>query len=544
MRLPTQVSSPARAAAALALAVFAVYCLAATRAASAAVYDVYFCHQANPPVDIINNSPRNVFLFVGCGTSSNDMQQSTNEDGSHEAGGTKAWRIRAPQDTGIASLSFMRSFRGLWFADDTIKWDLRTSGSFGGPGALDSFQTGSTLATIPRNPPDLVKTYTMDPLVPSVTSTFGCPNLGGTCAMTNNFDSFSVHIIDPVVGLDDSFPPAQPTLSGPLLAGGNQRGTRNLTYSASDRGSGVAGVTLTIDGALRQQIVDLGPTCHQPYEALVPCPLTSDGTLSVDTVTLSDGPHLAQVTVVDGAGLSSSTQASFTVSNTPVSTAPPTLTGAATLGGTLIASTGIWDGATGFHYTWLRCPADVTSGDGADRCAPILGAFDGPQYTVTDADVGRRIMVKVTASGPSSSQSAFSAPSGVIPARDTAAPVLQRVSLSPTRLRAGLSPTTLKLTSSEAAQLSIVIEQALPGTRVKRNGKTQCKPARHPARHARCTAYRRKAVLTQAINSGSASIVLSRIKQLKPGSYRVTITARDAAGNVSPRTRLTFRITR
>jgi hypothetical protein len=118
------------------------------------------------------------------------------------------------------------------------------------------------------------------------------------------------------------------------------------------------------------------------------------------------------------------------------------------------------------------------------------------------------------------------------PSRDTTAPVLSGVSLSRARFRIGKGATAiaararrgtmLRFSSSEAGTLSVQVD-------LLRRGK---KPARI-------------ATLTRAIGAGPGSVALSgRIgaRRMKPGSYRLTLTARDAAGNSSQATRRTFTV--
>jgi hypothetical protein len=115
---------------------------------------------------------------------------------------------------------------------------------------------------------------------------------------------------------------------------------------------------------------------------------------------------------------------------------------------------------------------------------------------------------------------------------DTTAPVLSRVSLSRARFRVAKATTAraaraqggtvLRFSCSEAGTLSIRIEPARPGQKASR-----------------------AATLTRSIKVGPGSVALSgRIgaKPMKPGSYRVKLTARDAAGNRSKTTARTFTI--
>ena len=92
----------------------------------------------------------------------------------------------------------------------------------------------------------------------------------------------------------------------------------------------------------------------------------------------------------------------------PTNTTLPVISGNESEGGTLFASTGTFAGsASSYAYQWLRCDA------AGANCADISGAT-ASSYTVVSADVGRRLRVRVTASGSSGSTSAISDPTEVI----------------------------------------------------------------------------------------------------------------------------------
>jgi hypothetical protein len=142
-----------------------------------------------------------------------------------------------------------------------------------------------------------------------------------------------------------------------------------------------------------------------------------------------------------------------------------------------------------------------------------------------------------------------------LPGSDATAPVLSGVSLSRPRFRVataarapapeGRRGTVLRFSSSEAGTLSILIERVRPGQKVRKDGKPVCEAALHPVKRGRCRLHTPIATLTRAIDAGPGSVALSgRIgaRRLKPGSYRLTLTARDAAGNSSETTSRTFKI--
>jgi Tol biopolymer transport system component len=145
---------------------------------------------------------------------------------------------------------------------------------------------------------------------------------------------------------------------------------------------------------------------------------------------------------------------------------------------------------------------------------------------------------------------------------DTTPPALRSVSLSRTRFRVGRAATkisaaaakkrrlpgrgtTLRFTSSEAATLSIRIERVLPGRKAGKGRKRTCKPVRKRVKHGRCTVFKKRATLTRHAGAGKGRVALSgRIgrRKMAPGRYRLTLTARDAAGNLSKPVRRGFTI--
>jgi hypothetical protein len=93
----------------------------------------------------------------------------------------------------------------------------------------------------------------------------------------------------------------------------------------------------------------------------------------------------------------------------PRNTAPPTISGSAQVGQTIIANNGSWVGARPltFIYQWRRCDT------GGGNCSNIGGATS-KTYALTSADLGTTLRVRVTARNARGSSSAVSAPSGVV----------------------------------------------------------------------------------------------------------------------------------
>jgi hypothetical protein len=105
----------------------------------------------------------------------------------------------------------------------------------------------------------------------------------------------------------------------------------------------------------------------------------------------------------------------------PSSTVAPAITGTATDGSTLTASTGTWAGTSPFNfaYQWRRCASGGT-------CTNIAGATQAT-YIVTSADIGSTIVAQVTASNSAGSASASSPATAVVAAaapQNTALPAI------------------------------------------------------------------------------------------------------------------------
>ena len=102
-------------------------------------------------------------------------------------------------------------------------------------------------------------------------------------------------------------------------------------------------------------------------------------------------------------------QPTGTVTYVPSNTSPPTISGNAQQGQTLMASPGIWTtNPTSYTYQWQDCDS---SGHG---CAAIAGAT-AATYTLTAVDVGNTIQVRVSGvNGGGSGLAAASAPTGLV----------------------------------------------------------------------------------------------------------------------------------
>jgi hypothetical protein len=125
------------------------------------------------------------------------------------------------------------------------------------------------------------------------------------CPIESGGVSASIWLFQSAITLEASSAPqftAPPT--GPLVSGGTLSGLAPVTIAATDQGGGVYGAEIEVDGKIVQsQVLDNSTgTCQQPFTAVVPCPLSANGTVDFDTGRVADGSHSLRVIVTDAAG--------------------------------------------------------------------------------------------------------------------------------------------------------------------------------------------------------------------------------------------------
>ncbi len=145
----------------------------------------------------------------------------------------------------------------------------------------------------------------------------------------------------------------------------------------------------------------------------------------------------------------------FASAGSPVSTAPPAITGLAEEGQTLTETTGTWaNSPTTITTQWERCNASGTG------CAALAGA-NGPKYAVTAGDVGSTLRVRETAENAdgigSPAQSAASAVvSANVPKLESFTPSSGITGSAVTINGAGLSGVTAVSFGTLAAQFKVL----------------------------------------------------------------------------------------
>jgi hypothetical protein len=133
-----------------------------------------------------------------------------------------------------------------------------------------------------------------------------CPAVGGGYSVAS-----SLYAAD--ITLADDTPPTASDVGGSLAAGGTMSGVGDISFSATDTGSGLYEVVFLIDGrAVSRQLLESGSgPCRNvggasdgsdAFFAVEPCPLTLSDDLSFDTALAPDGSHLLNVQLLDAAG--------------------------------------------------------------------------------------------------------------------------------------------------------------------------------------------------------------------------------------------------
>jgi hypothetical protein len=105
-----------------------------------------------------------------------------------------------------------------------------------------------------------------------------------------------VELNSAAVTVTDNQPPQITSTSGSLFSGGLVRGTLSGTIDGSDS-SGVQYARTYVDGT---QVAQQAYACD--FTRPAPCSASSSNQFSLDTTTLSNGPHQVQAAVVDAAG--------------------------------------------------------------------------------------------------------------------------------------------------------------------------------------------------------------------------------------------------
>jgi hypothetical protein len=248
-------------------------------------------------------------------------------------------------------------------------------------------------------------------------SLYAVCNLESGCQGNNSADDVATfRMYRSVTTLLDQDAPTG-TASGSALSDTTWHGTETVNVSGTDAGGGVYRGIVGIDDGTRSVTIDQnGGRCAsvQEDDAFVfayprPCPSSGAATMSLDTTAYADGEHVFRVLLQDAGR--NTTQLGQTVTRV-VDNLPPVIGAVRLSGGTRegddlsCAPTSIDGQDPKTTYQWIRAAID---GSGA---AAIPGATTG-SYRVSGADLGRKLLCRITAEdrgGTTSRDSAITDP--------------------------------------------------------------------------------------------------------------------------------------
>jgi hypothetical protein len=221
----------------------------------------------------------------------------------------EAWFFRAPADTTIDNFTVVRAVAVSGDREYHLYRNF-ASGNSWPPARTDAencitwFGPCSRLGDLSHG-----STFSASGLAGTVglSFTLDCqPRFSQVCPVAVFPDNGVVRIWSARIGLSDTLAPAITSgLSGPLINDASRAsGVQVVSFAATDRGGGLQTMGLLVDGVPKAvQPIDAGnQSCRPPYVALVPCPLSSQPTLAVDTREIANGTHSVRVFVTDVAG--------------------------------------------------------------------------------------------------------------------------------------------------------------------------------------------------------------------------------------------------
>jgi hypothetical protein len=199
----------------------------------------------------------------------------------------------------------------------------------------------------------------------------------------------------------------------------------------------------------------------------------------------------------------------------PFATARPAIGGTAATGSVLTISNGTWSGSPAFARSWRRCDS------AGNACVPIAGAT-GASYAPVNADIGRRLRARVTATR-GRAVSSDSAASAVV--LDRTGPV-GRLRLGSRNLRKALKrgriPVRVRSDEACAARIELRVSRKL-AKRLKLRRRVVIAKASGRLAANRTRTFRPK--LTRAARRA--------LKGRKSLRFRIRATLTDTAGNRS-----------
>jgi hypothetical protein len=412
-------------------------CALDAAAAQAGTYEVAICHdpatQATAPTDGVSFATSGSYtragVFGGCGPSGY-LYATLDGLGAHGASDFAQWYFSAPASTTIAELAAYRALSvgaSAPYATPIAAIYTVTGGASAPLSVCAQYWGCSALGGGPLSEFDAGNLLTfglLDPATGGPTAVVGNATCGGggTCApgsgaacpeLSGDPCIASDHLYAMVVTLEDDSAPTVAQVVGSLVDGGGPlTGRADLTVDATDTGSGLYSVAMTVDGAAVTTVPFEAAAAHCTaidapgadgvlrFGYSLPCPLAGSSSVAFDTSALHDGTHTVSVTVSDAAGNATTAWSGTIQTDNAPHGGTPTIAGTAKSGETLVAQPGTWSpDPAGYTFQWERCDATGSA------CTAIAGAT-GADYLVTPADAYRQLAVVVTAADAAGADSA------------------------------------------------------------------------------------------------------------------------------------------
>jgi hypothetical protein len=276
----------------------------ATGTARAGSYQVTTCTGATPLVNDawqpFNNNASYLEIGSNCGSSpvtggssatsglaaADVLRLTTNVP----SGALAGWRFDAPPGATISAITMDRDLY-----EQSEGWDPQVVDAEGVPLAGETCPFNAGAGGCEHSG---ISTQTgLD--TPSVAIELLCdPGPAQLSACANGFSEHDarIELNGATVTIEDQQAPHITTTSGTLFAAGLAHGVLSGTVEGSDN-SGVQYVRLYVDGT---QLAQQSNSCD--FSQPAPCPSTSSNQFSLNTSTLSSGPHAIQVALIDAAG--------------------------------------------------------------------------------------------------------------------------------------------------------------------------------------------------------------------------------------------------
>jgi hypothetical protein len=321
-------------------------------AAHAGQYHVYSCRTPNgesAPVDGWSGSVSGAFVWVGntCGQSDGSLIAALGYESAHPANSDiGTWEFGAPPNERISAATLWRAgdadgggvigaMYEFWFAGPVNGDGLTEAFGFCVSGMQCPFGVGNftePLASVNRLvvPANSLGTHLFVDASCVGESGFACPSAKGDA----DGDAVAVDLFAADLTLEQSEGPSASDVGGELASAPAVQGQSDLTFDASDPGSGVYEAVFSVDGRVVQRTVldsnggrcdDAGQTSDglPAFLYVLPCPRSVSADVPFDTSSVSNGVHHLVVSVTDAAGNAAPVlDKSVTIDNPPPPGAP------------------------------------------------------------------------------------------------------------------------------------------------------------------------------------------------------------------------------